>query len=474
MKETRAQQLKRHLGYGVGFFPDGLYYNFVTTYQLVFLTTVVGLDAARAGTIISVSIMADAFVSAFVGRFSDNLRSRFGRRRPLILVSAFILPASFTACYYNFQASPDAQAAYYLFFGVLFWVSYAIFFVAFTALGADVATDYEDRIRMISLSRVFSVTGDLLGSAAPLTVTAFLVGLGIAEDRSWFLFALAISSLVFVGIMTCWNSTRGRERVVTAPAEQQGILSTLKDYGDLLRLKPYRTLIYSKVSISFSFTTYSACMVYYVLYRMRIDPTFISSMFVVTNFIKMGFIVVVAKGALRYGKKELLVTSTGAMGILALLFIYRGINNTTEMYVYIIGCVYAQAAYWQLSNTNFYDVTDLDEYRYGKRREGNLMALQSLIAVLSIALTHRLTTLLLAQSGFDARLAEQSPQAIAMLERIFILFPAVGMLVCAFFLMRYRVNKQRFALLAEQLYRREQGLESLPPEDIAQIEMMFQ
>jgi len=434
----------------------------------------VGMDPARAGTIISTSLIADAIVSAFVGRFSDNLRSKYGRRRPLILFSAFVLPASFTACYYNFQSSPETQVMYYLFFGLLFWASYAVFFVTFTALGADVATDYDDRIRMISLSRIFSVTGDMFGSAAPLTVTALLVGLGFAEDRSWFLFAMGMSVLVFLGIMTCWNSTRGRERVVTSPAEPQGLLSTLKDYRDLLTLKPYRTLIYSKVSISFSFTTYSTCMVYYVIYRMRMEPTFISSMYVVTNLIKMGFIVVVAQGALRFGKKELLVASTGAMGLVALLFIFRGIDSKAEMYVYIIGCVYAQAAYWQLSNTNFYDVTDLDEYRYGKRREGNLMALQSLIAVLSIAMTHRLTTWLLAYAGFDARLPEQAPGAIAMLERIFILLPAIGMLVCAYFLLRYRVNKKRFALLAEQLYRREQGLESLPQADIDQIEWMFQ
>ena len=431
------------------------------------------MDAGRAGTIISMTIMADAVFSILVGRFSDNLRSRYGRRRPLILFGAFAMPVSFLACYYNLQASPGAQMAYYMTFGFLYWTSFAVFFVAFLALGADVATDYEDRIRMISTSRIFSVTGDLIGSAAPLAVIAFLVQKGVPESSAWFIFAAALSALVFGGIMVCWSSTRGRERVVTTPPEKQSLLSTLKDYSQLLHIRPYRLLIYSKVAISFSYSTYTACMVFYVVYLMGISSTFISPLYVVTNIIKMGFIVVVAKGALKYGKKELLVVSTAGVGLLAVLFVIRGIDTKAEMYIYVLGCVYAQAAFWQLCNTNFYDVTDLDEYRFGKRREGNLMALQSLIAVVGISATLKLVTGLLEYSGFDATLSVQTPAALAMLERIFILFPAIGMLSCAFFLSRYKVNKAGFALLSEQLYRREQGLESPPQEDIARIEHMF-
>ena len=473
MQETRFQQFKRHIGYGVGYLPDACYYNFQSTYQLLFLTGIVGMEAGRAGTIISITIMADAIFSILVGRFSDNLRSRFGRRRPLILFGAFAMPISFMACYYNLQASPGVQMAYYMTFGFLYWTSFAVFFVAFLALGADVATDYEDRIRMISTSRIFSVTGDLIGSAAPLAVIALLVGNGMSESSAWFTFVVALSCLVFAGIMICRNSTRGRERVVITPPDKQSLLSTLRDYSELLHIKPYRLLIYSKIGISFSYTTYTACMVFYVVYRMGISSTFISPLYIVTSLIKMGFILVIARGALKYGKKELLVASTTGTGILAFFFVFRGIDSKMEMYVYVLACVYAQAVFWQLCNTNFYDVTDLDEYRFGKRREGNLMALQSLISVAAVALTLRLVTGLLDFSGFDGTLAVQDPAALAMLERIFILFPALGMLSCAYFLSRYKVNKAGFTLLSEQLYRREQGLESLPREEIDKIENMF-
>ncbi len=473
MQETQLQRFKRHLGYGVGFFPDACYYNFQSGYQLLFLTSIVGMDAARAGTIISLTILADAVFSVLVGRFSDNLRSRFGRRRPLILFSAFAMPISFMGCYYNFQASAGVQTAYYLIFGGLYWISFAVFFLAFLALGADVATDYEDRIRMISTSRIFSVSGDLVGSAALLPAIVLLTGRGMTESRAWFTVATTLSLLAFATIMICWKTTRGRERIVTSPPDEQSFSATLRDYSQLLHLRPYRLLIYSKIGVSFSFTTYTACMVFYVVYHMGISSTFISPLYVVTNLIKMGFIVFIAKGALKYGKKELLVASTGGIGLMALFFVLRGIDSKMEMYVYILGCVYAQAAFWQLCNTNFYDVTDLDEYRYGKRREGNLMALQSLISVVAVSMTLKLVTVLLSMSGFDGTLSVQSPAALDMLERIFILFPALGMLSAAFFLSRYKVNKQGFVLLSQQLYRKEQGLESLPPEDIDRIERMY-
>ena len=383
------------------------------------------------------------------------------------------MPLCFTACYVNFQGSPAAQTFYYITFGLLYWTAFAIFYVAFLALGADVAVDYEDRILMLSTARIFSVLGDLISSAAPLTVIAFFMARGMEEDRAWLSFVILLSALVLWGIMTCWNSTRGRERLVTTPPEKQGLGSMLKDFAELLSLKPYRLLIYAKLSISFSYSTYTTCMVFYVVYHMKLAPTFISPLYVVTNFVKMAFIFIIARFALRFGKKELLVASNVVTGLLAMLFVVRGIGAPWEMYLYVMACVYAQAAFWQLSNTNFYDVTDMDEYRFGKRREGNLLALQSLLSIVGISATLRLVTFLLEISGFDATAAAQTPAALAMLERIFILLPALGMLACALFLSQYKVNKHRFALMTEQLYRREQGLESLSPEDIQQIEIMF-
>lgn len=260
---------------------------------------------------------------------------------------------------------------------------------------------------------------------------------------------------------------------MTTPPDKQSFSLMLKDFYELLTIKPYRLLIWAKISISFAFTTYTAVIVFYVTYKIGIAPTFITPLYMVTTLAKLGFVVLVAKAALKYGKKEFVVASTFAIGILTLFFFFYGITSKLAISIYVMGCVYAQASFWQLCNTNYYDVTDLDEYKHGKRREGNLMALQSLICVLGVSLTLKIITGCLNMSGFDATLAAQSPEALAMLENIFILFPAIGLLACAFFMFRYKVNKSGFVLLREYLYRKEQGLEQISEEDVQKIENMF-
>ena len=473
MKETRKQRLRRHIGYGAGYFPDSAYYTFFSTYQLLFLTSVVGLDAGSAGTIVSTTIMGDAVFSIIVGRYSDNLRSKYGRRRPLILFAAFFMPVSYLACFYNLQADYAVQMAYYMVFGFIYWSIFAIYFVSFLALGADVATDYEDRILMVSTSRVFNVVGELIGSATLLVVVAFLMQRGFSQSAAWFTFVSALSLLAFMGIITCWRSTRGQERILTTPPEKQSFSLMLKDFFELLKIKPYRLLIWAKIAISFSFTTYTSCIVFYVTYKIGIEPTFITPLYMFSTMAKLGFVFVVARAALKYGKKEFVVASTFVVGALSAFFFFYGITSKLAIGVYVLGCVYAQAAFWQLCNTNFYDVTDLDEYRYGKRREGNLMALQSLICVVGISVTLKIITGVLNMSGFDATLAAQTPAAISALEILFILFPAIGLFACSFFMSRYKVSKAGFILLREYLYRKEQGLEQISQGDVQKIENMF-
>lgn len=76
-------------------------------------------------------------------------------------------------------------------------------------------------------------------------------------------------------------------------------------------------------------------------------------------------------------------------------------------------------------------------------------------------------------SGFDATLAAQTPAAISALEILFILFPAIGLFACSFFMSRYKVSKAGFILLREYLYRKEQGLEQISQGDVQKIENMF-
>ena len=91
-EQKKTSALRRYISYGTGFLGDALYYQFITSYLLVFLTGPVGLGSKDAGTVGSIIVLADAICSLFVGRVTDGLKCKYGRRRPVLLFSAFVLP----------------------------------------------------------------------------------------------------------------------------------------------------------------------------------------------------------------------------------------------------------------------------------------------------------------------------------------------------------------------------------------------
>jgi len=74
--------------YSAGDFADAVTGIALGQFLLFYLTAVVGLSGALAGTALALTLVVDAFVDPLIGYISDNTRSRWGRRHPFMLASA--------------------------------------------------------------------------------------------------------------------------------------------------------------------------------------------------------------------------------------------------------------------------------------------------------------------------------------------------------------------------------------------------
>lgn len=471
--DTGKKSLRTKLCYGAGYLPDPCFYQFIASFQIVFLTGVVGLTPATAGTISSVTIMADAVFSLFVGKWSDNLRSRFGRRRPFLLVVSFVMPVAFAMMFRTAGGSDAAKFWYYMLWGFVFWIGYSVFFVCYVALGADVATDYEDRILLNSYTRLFTLGGAVLGTALPLTAISALTARGMADKNAWALFAAALALLVMLGSLICWRATRGCEQPVFDEPESQGLRGFLSDCRQLLTLSPYRKIIASKIASGLAYAFFTGTLIFYMKFVLQIDTRFSSVIYLLSNVLSLVLLPFIAGMSLKLGKRKYMAYAEFATAALSVLLALTGVRSKVLLILYVIVYVFGQASFWQICNTNLYDISDLDEYRFGVRREGNIMALQSFINTGFTSIDLKVLSLLLSVSGFSATAASQSSGALAMLKVMFLWIPAAGAFLAGVFMILYRVNKEDFVLLKEALYRRHQGMEDMSEEEKARIEGMF-
>lgn len=456
MKKLSA---KAALGYGVGSFSEASFYQFVNTFYLIFLTSVAGIAPGMAGTIVSLTILADAVGTVFIGHASDNLRCRFGRRRPLLLFSTIFNPLIFTLCFITLDQSREFQFTYYLIAGALFWISYSLFYIPYSALGAEITADYNERIRLRSVSRMFSVAGSCLATAVPLTVIEMMTARGASEQGAWLFFCILFAVTLGLLMLVCWNNTRGFEKPPLDPREKIRPALILKDFWQIMKLRVMYLLVSSKVAFMTAYTFYTGAMLFFLRFNLGLTGRTISAIYLFTNALSLLFTPLILKLAVRFDKKKQMAMAFFIAGAGGMLLSLVRIESLGPALIWISLFSFANSTYWQLSNAMFYDITEVDEMANGAKREGSITSLQCLWGTLTSAAAFQAVGQFLKISGFDSSALPQHQEALAGIAKIFVFYPSTGLMIASLLLFYYPMDRRNFELLKEAMERKKKNLD---------------
>lgn len=181
--------------------------NMVGFYFMKYSTDVLLLAPATVGVIFGASRIWDAVTDPLAGYFSDKTRTRLGRRRPWMLAFALPLALSFVGMW-----SPPTQLSGAW---LVVWIGAAVFAFSaamtgfgmpYGALGAELSTDYHERTRLFTWSKIAEAGGGLLGLGA---LAALISGVG--DQRTQIPLLACGVGLVSV-VLTALAVARLRER----------------------------------------------------------------------------------------------------------------------------------------------------------------------------------------------------------------------------------------------------------------------
>ena len=128
--------------YAIGNMPfsvkDAAYVNFVVFYY----TQVQGLSGTLAGLAMLIALTWDAVSDPIVGSWSDSLRTRWGRRHPLLVAGGVPTALLFLALF----APPGGLGewgmfAWLLAVSVLLRTFLTLYYIPFSAMGAELSVD---------------------------------------------------------------------------------------------------------------------------------------------------------------------------------------------------------------------------------------------------------------------------------------------------------------------------------------------
>lgn len=161
----------RTLAYAVGSLATGVFSTVPAVLLLYFCTQILRIPPAAAAIIVFLPKAWSLVWDPCVGLWSDRARTRWGRRRPFMVVGAAGVTASFLALFawpYGSGGTAILGAAILYF---LLATSYSLFAVPYVAVPGEVAAKASDRERLTAWRISFGLAGVLIGaSGAPLIV----------------------------------------------------------------------------------------------------------------------------------------------------------------------------------------------------------------------------------------------------------------------------------------------------------------
>lgn len=155
------------LSYGVGAIAFGVKGAGFGYFLLLFYSQVLGLNAAAVGLAITLALIVDAVSDPLVGYWSDNTRSKWGRRHPFMIAS--LIPVGI--CYYLLWSPPADWSKESLFWYLLVMAVLVRQFVTFfetpsSAMGAELTESYDERSHLLAYRFYFGWTGGALMNVA--------------------------------------------------------------------------------------------------------------------------------------------------------------------------------------------------------------------------------------------------------------------------------------------------------------------
>ncbi len=441
---TPRVPFRQKLAYGIGAVGDMIGFHGPLNLAVPIFTLYLGVNPALVGAVVAITRVWDAVSDPLMGKISDQTRSRWGRRKPYIVIGALSGGASLAAMWQVPSGLSEMGNAAFLCAALLvFYTAFTVFTVPYHALGYEITDDHHERTSVMAYRIFFNVIGNVMVGWLFAVAKAPIFGDPI-NGAKW---AGAIAGTVFAA--TClvpgiFLSERGARHGTEAEPFWSSLKATVRnvDFRVLLALT---TLIL--VTSSMIFSSFLIYINTYYTFRGNVEKAavlqgIITTCFAISNAASLPLIARISK---RIGKKEIL---KWAFSIQALSGASTWFMITPDApYLQLVTLVFHQLGFitfFVMLHSMTADVCELDARIAGQRREGMFGAAITWVQKMAVALSVLLSGSFLVALGFDHTPgASQSESVVFGMRAVFAVVLTVQALLSLVILRFYRLDERR-------------------------------
>lgn len=444
-----TERLPRHtkILYGMGDLGFSLTLTIIGAYFAIFLTDVVGVSPSTAAIAIFVGRSWDYINDPLIGHFSDRIRTRWGRRRPLLLFGA--LP--FALAYILMWIRPPfenhlAIALYYSFAYVIFDAAATLVYMPYFALTPELTSNYDERTALTSYRMFFSILGSLIAFTVPLAI----IGAFRPENAERvLLMGILFGFASAVPLLIVFFSTR--ERAEYCELEQPKLIDSLRAAAK------NRPFVFGAVIFLITWVSIDilqATLLYFIKYILQREAQ--SDAIMAAIFITAILALPLWEWAARRLNKRL-AYGIGVAFWAFVQLILISVNASVPLQLIFFLCILAGigvSAAHVLPWSILPDAIEWDEYHTGARHEGMFYSLVTLAQKIASSLAIPLALLILDATGYIPNAVQQPAKALLGIRLVIGPLPAVLLTIGIIFAIAYPLNRQTHARIVQELEAR--------------------
>ncbi|MBP7648550.1 MAG: MFS transporter [Phenylobacterium sp.] len=447
------------LSYGVGSIAVGVsVLGLSATLLQPYLNRVIGLPALWVGTAIMLTLMLDAVIDPAIGQWSDKLRTRWGRRHPLMYASAPLIAVACIAFWNSPSTWPVTTTGIFVIsMLVLLRLCVSLYEIPSSALAPELTSDYHQRTSLFSYRFFFGVVGGLGMNVVLYQVFLSPAAGGILNKAGYANFGILAAGVMAVSILVSAMGTHRHIKDLYQPPVRKVPLSQVaKEIIGTIGNKSLIVVMISGLCSGVSSGLSGALSQYFYIELWGVSAASISYISMSGVLASVSGVVVAGPASRSWGKKRaMLVLFTCSvftsaiplsLKLLDLAPTDSGMVLTLLLVDYFIATTLAIAGFIIISSM-IADVVEDAAVKTGVRSEGLLLAANGLLPKFTGGIGVFLSGVLLTLVAFPTHAAAGSvdPEIMRRLALIFLPINTGMSLLSILVLLPYKIDEDLHA-----------------------------
>lgn len=419
-----------------------------------------GLNPVLLGAILMVYRLWDAITDPIIGNISDNTRTRWGRRRPYLVLAPIMVGIVYPFLFFPPTGRGEAGiVAHLIVVGLFLFVGTTLWAMPYYGFQLELTPNYDERTRLTAWMSVFSKLNPLIAGWALALVTSKLFA-DPATGQPDVVRGIQVFTLCSVPVLVLFGMLPGlfvKERYYEKEAKHQAkesLWRSVKESGScgplwvLIAVSFFNVLGFNAVGVVGQYVN-----IYLVNAGRLADASVIEGWKGTVMFVAGVSMIPFWTWLSEKLDKPIMVHILLVGGMIGHALNWFCLRPDMP-YLQLIPAVFnsgVAASFWLILPSMKADVADYDELKTTRRREGSLNAFYSWFIKASVTCSAGLGGVVLQLTGFDVKAPDQPAAVLARMKIAYVALPILIWSLCLICLAFYQLNRRRMAEIRAQL-----------------------